>query len=165
MAEQRAALDPQSFTITRMSEHDLLEVVEIEEQSGLSRWGWAAYHAELQGTNRELMLIARPAMASIVEPGPIAGFIIARETAGELHINNVAVRTEFRRRGIGAALLERILHEARRRKANAAFLEVRSANFAAQALYEKNGFRAIARRADYYSEPCEDAVVMSLVLG
>jgi ribosomal-protein-alanine N-acetyltransferase len=93
------------------------------------------------------------------------GYIVARETAGELHINNVAVRLEYRRRGIGAALLGRILQEARRRKANAAFLEVRSANLAAQALYEKSGFRAIARRADYYSEPREDAVVMSLILG
>jgi ribosomal-protein-alanine N-acetyltransferase len=165
MAEQRPALDPQGITITRMSEHDLLEIVQIEEQSGLSRWGWAAYYAELQGANRELMLIARPTGASIVEPGPIAGYIVARETAGELHINNVAVRPQYRRRGIGAALLGRILHEARRRKANAAFLEVRSANLAAQALYEKNGFRAIARRANYYSEPPEDAVVMSLVLG
>jgi [ribosomal protein S18]-alanine N-acetyltransferase len=44
-------------------------------------------------------------------------------------------------------------------------LEVRSANLPAQALYQKHGFRAIARRADYYSEPREDAVVMSLVLG
>lgn len=165
MAEQRAALEPEGITIARMSEHDLLEVVEIEEQSGLSRWGWAAYYAELQGANRDLMLIARPTNPLIVEPGPITGYIVARETAGELHINNVAVRAEFRRRGIGAALLGRILHEARRRKAKAAFLEVRSANLAAQALYEKSGFRAIARRADYYSEPREDAVVMTLVLG
>ena len=148
-----------------MSEHDLLEVVEIEEQSGLSRWGWAAYYAELQGANRDLMLIAKPASASFIEAGPIVGYIVARETAGELHINNVAVRAQYRRRGIGAALLNRILEEARRRKANAAFLEVRSANLPAQALYEKSGFKAIARRADYYSEPREDAVVMSLVLG
>ena len=165
MAEQRAALDPEGITITRMSEHDLLEIVEIEEQSGLSRWGWAAYYAELQGANRDLMLIAKASRPAIVDVTPIAGYIVARETAGELHINNVAVRPQYRRRGIGAALLNRILHEARRRKANAAFLEVRSANFAAQALYEKSGFKAIARRADYYSEPREDAVVMSLVLG
>jgi [ribosomal protein S18]-alanine N-acetyltransferase len=163
MAEQRAAPHSDDMTIARMSEHDLLEVVEIEEQSGLSRWGWAAYYAELQGLNRDLMLVARP--ASIIECSPIAGYIVARETAGELHINNVAVRTEYRRRGIGAALLERVLEEARKRNANAAFLEVRSANHAAQALYEKSGFRAIARRADYYSEPRDDAVVMSLVLG
>jgi ribosomal-protein-alanine N-acetyltransferase len=148
-----------------MSEHDLLDVVEIEEQSGLSRWGWAAYYAELQGGNRDLMLVAKPSSALIVETAPVAGYIVARETAGELHINNVAVRSEYRRRGIGAALLNRVLHEAVRRQAKAAFLEVRSANHAAQALYEKCGFKAIARRANYYSEPKEDAVVMTLALG
>lgn len=165
MAEQRAALDPEGITILRMSEHDLLEVVEIEEQSGLSRWGWAAYYAELLGANRDLMLIAKPLHSAIIESAPVAGYIVARETAGELHINNVAVRSEYRRRGIGAALLGRILQEAGRRNAKAAFLEVRSTNLAAQALYEKCGFRAIARRTDYYSEPREDAVVMSLTLG
>lgn len=164
MAEQRAAPAPEGIIITRMSEHDLLEVVEIEEQSGLSRWGWAAYYAELQGANRELMLVARPAEATIAS-APITGYVVARETAGELHINNFAVRSAYRRRGIGAALLSHVLQEARRRKANAAFLEVRSANLAAQALYEKSGFRAIARRANYYSDPCEDAVVMTLNLG
>src|SRR5829696_2251160 len=163
MAEQRTAPSPRGITIIRMTEHDLLEVVEIEEQSGLSRWGWAAYYAELQGANHDLMLIAKP--SPVNAPARIAGYIVARETAGELHINNVAVRAEYRRRGIGAALLKRVLDEARRRKANAAFLEVRSANHAAQTLYEKCGFQAIARRADYYSEPREDAVVMSLVLG
>ena len=165
MAEHRAAQSSDDVAIERMSEHDLLEVVQIEEQSGLSRWGWAAYYAELQGANRDLMLVARTVRSSIIEYTPIAGYIVARETAGELHINNVAVRTEFRRRGIGGALLGRVLEEARRRKANAAFLEVRSANHAARELYEKSGFRAIARRANYYSDPQEDAVVMSLVLG
>jgi ribosomal-protein-alanine N-acetyltransferase len=165
MAKQRAAPNPDEIIITHMLEHDLLEIVEIEEQSGLSRWGWAAYYAELQGGNRDLMLVARVAHSSIIDASPIVGYIIARETAGELHINNVAVRSEYRRRGIGATLLNRVLEEARSRKAKAAFLEVRSANRAAQTLYEKSGFKAIARRANYYSEPQEDAVVMSLLLG
>ena len=100
MAEQRKAPTLQDIAIVRMTEHDLLEVVEIEEQSGLSRWGWAAYYAELQGGNRDLMLIAKSSSAS----APLAGYIVARETAGELHINNVAVRAEYRRRGIGAEI-------------------------------------------------------------
>ena len=151
--------------ITRMTEHDLLEVVEIEEMSGLSRWGWAAYYAELQGTNRDLMLIARIARAPIIEHQRIAGYIVARESAGELHINNVAVRDQYRRRGVGSALLGRIMDTAKRLKVKVAFLEVRSGNRAAQALYEKIGFQAIARRPDYYSDPREDAVVMGLTLG
>ena len=164
MAEQRAAPAHHDISIERMTEHDLLEVVEIEEQSGLSRWGWAAYYAELQGANRDLMLVARLSQ-SAKEAAPIAGYIVSRETAGELHINNFAVRPVFRRGGIGAILLNQVLNEARQRGATAAFLEVRSTNHIAQALYEKCGFRAIARRANYYSEPTEDAVVMSLELG
>ena len=156
---------PAQIIITRMTEHDLLEVVEIEEASGLSRWGWAAYYAELHGTNRDLMLIARMASSPIIEHQRIAGYIVARESAGELHINNVAVREQYRRRGIGSLLLGQIMETARRLKVHVAFLEVRSGNETAQALYEKTGFKAIARRPDYYSDPREDAVVMSLTLG
>lgn len=163
VTEQRALADPVGITIAQMSEHDLLDVVEIEERSHLSRWGWAAYYAELQGPNRDLMLIARPTRLSTVQYSPVVGYIVARDTAGELHINNVAVRAEYRRRGIGASLLNRILDKALHRKAKAAFLEVRSSNEAAQVLYEKCGFKAIARRANYYSDPLEDAIVMTLI--
>src|SRR5947208_6677015 len=101
MSTTHRAIDhiKEEFLISRMTEHDLLEVVEIEEQSGLSRWGWAAYYAELQGGNRELMLVAKPIAYRGREQYRIAGYIAARETAGELHINNVAVRAQYRRRG------------------------------------------------------------------
>src|SRR4051794_15698389 len=103
--ERKTVPDAEEFSIVRMTEHDLLEVVEIEEQSGLSRWGWAAYYAELQGGNRDLMLVAKPAHVRGLDQHQIAGYIVARETAGELHINNVAVRDPYRRRGYGLALL------------------------------------------------------------
>jgi len=164
LAKQNLSSKPSEITISRMSEHDLLEVVEIEEQSGLSRWGWAAYYAELQAGNKNLLLVAAPEKSPIIEHRRIAGYIVARETAGELHINNVAVRAQYRRRGIGIALLGQVIDEARRLGVKTAFLEVRSGNFAAQALYDRCGFKAIARRANYYSDPREDAVVMSLIL-
>ncbi|HEY5401989.1 MAG TPA: ribosomal protein S18-alanine N-acetyltransferase [Pyrinomonadaceae bacterium] len=164
IVEENVTAKTGEILIGRMSEHDLLEVVEIEEQSGLSRWGWAAYYSELQSGNRNLMLIAVPTKSPLIEHRRIAGYIVARETAGELHINNVAVREAYRRRGIGIGLLGRIVSEARRLNVTTAFLEVRSGNIAAQALYERCGFKAIARRANYYSDPREDAVVMSLIL-
>jgi len=147
-----------------MSEHDLLEVVNIEENSGLSRWGWAAYYAELQGANRNLMLVARPKGVGTGDANLVIGYIAARVTADELHINNVAVREIYRGKGVGFSLLSSIVEEGKRVGATTAFLEVRSGNSAAQALYEKVGFTAIATRADYYSEPREDAVVMKLDL-
>ena len=163
-AEQTPARNESDIAIVRMTEHDLLEVVEIEEQSGLSRWGWAAYYAELQGGNRELMLVAKPVRPGGLAQPQIAGYIVARETAGELHINNVAVREQYRRRGYGALLLGHVLDQARRKQAIAAFLEVRNGNSAAQALYERCGFKPIAKRPNYYTDPPEDAVVMSLDL-
>lgn len=163
-AEHKAPAEETDIAIVRMTEHDLLEVVEIEEQSGLSRWGWAAYYAELQGGNRELMLVARPLGVRSLDQYQIAGYIVARETAGELHVNNIAVRDQYRRRGYGSLLLGSVLDEARRKHATTAFLEVRSGNSAAQSLYQKRGFKPIARRANYYSDPPEDAVVMSLDL-
>ena len=146
-----------------MTEHDLLEVVEIEEQSGLSRWGWSAYYAELHGPNREFMLVARPRRKQNLSFN-IVGYIVARFVAGEIHINNVAVREEFRRQGLGSILLNQIVQTPRIDGGIVAFLEVRAGNLAAQALYERCGFRQVARRPNYYSAPVEDALVMSLTL-
>ena len=149
------------FLITRMSEHDLLEVVEIEETSGLSRWGWAAYYAELQGQHKNLMLVARVDNNNLKgDTRQLAGYIVARMGGEELHINNVAVREPYRGRGIGRALLDTILGEARRSGAERAFLELRAGNVSALALYEKCGFQVTSRRPRYYSEPVEDALVM-----
>ncbi len=154
-----------TVTISKMTEHDLLEVVEIEEHSNLSRWGWAAYYAELQGNNRKLMLVARVARPlEQLKTDNIAGYIVARLAARELHINNVAVRPAYRRKGIGGDLLSCVLQEGRNLKATAAFLEVRAGNSRAQALYEKCGLLAVGRRPNYYSGPVEDAVIMSLAL-
>lgn len=158
--------DPsEAVYISVMTEHDLLEVVEIEDHSGLSRWGWAAYYAELQGSNRGLMLVARVARPlEQIKTDHIAGYIVARLAANDLHINNVAVRVEYQQRGIGSALLTRILEQGRRLTATAAFLEVRAGNSLAQALYEKCGFQGVSRRRNYYSAPIEDALIMSAQL-
>lgn len=163
---QRVLEKPGSgVSINRMTEHDLLEVVEIEEQSGLSRWGWAAYYAELQGNNRDLMLVARAGESKAPRVShKLAGYLVARTGANELHINNFAVRERYRRQGIGLSLLARILEEGKRRGVDAAFLELRAGNKAALSLYEKCGFRVTARRKRYYSEPTEDALVMTIQL-
>ncbi|MDX6528337.1 MAG: [ribosomal protein S18]-alanine N-acetyltransferase [Blastocatellia bacterium] len=149
-----------------MTEHDLLEVVEIEDLSGISAWGWDAYHKELQSPEDVIMLVARPATTG---PGQgqkdvIAGFIVSRVIAGELHINNVAVRPEFQRQGIAAKLLSTLLAQGRKQGAHLAFLEVRSSNDAAQGLYRRSGFEVTGRRRRYYNDPLEDALLMSLKL-
>jgi ribosomal-protein-alanine N-acetyltransferase len=160
------------ISIARMTEHDLLEVVEIEELSGISIWGWDAYHKELQSPEDVIMLVARrvgpagPAGIGQTQPpaSAIAGFIVSRLMAGELHINNVAVRPEFRRQGIAAQLLTAVLTAGRIQGARLAFLEVRTGNAAAQGLYQSCGFQVAGRRKRYYNQPVEDALLMSLLM-
>ena len=151
-------------TIDRMTEHDLLEVVEIEESSGLSHWGWDAYHKELQSQIDSLMLVARGADGVRLAGGPIAGFIVARHVADEIHINNVAIRPAFRRHGIAARLLEDVLRWGREKGAHMAILEVRAGNSVAQRLYRAGGFEIVGRRRRYYKEPLEDALLMAVSL-
>src|SRR5258706_6737485 len=71
-----------SLSINRMTEHDLLEVVEIEELSGISVWGWDAYHKELQSPQEVIMLVARPDQSIENQASFISGFIVSRMVAG-----------------------------------------------------------------------------------
>lgn len=149
------------ISIERMTEHDLLEVVEIEEAAGLSPWGWDAYHKELQSPEDVVMLVARTRRA---DDEVIAGFIVSRLVGEDLHINNVAVRSEFQKRGIGRRLLERALEWGRLKGSASAFLEVRAGNSAAQGLYRRCGFQVTGHRRRYYNAPVEDALLMSVSL-
>ena len=94
MPEAATADTSSSITLERMTEHDLLEVVEIEELSNLSPWGWDAYHLELQCGTDSLMLVARVPTSDNATPKSIIGFIVARQMVDEIHVNNVAVRPE-----------------------------------------------------------------------
>jgi ribosomal-protein-alanine N-acetyltransferase len=162
-ATESAATSGQiKVSIERMTEHDLVEVCAIEEESELSAWGWDAYHNELQSRIDTIMLVARPDL--VPREYQVAGFIVARLYADELHVNNVAVRPEFRGQGIGSGLLQTTLDQARKRRAKMAQLEVRAGNAEAQKLYQRCGFTVVGRRKNYYREPTEDALLMNLPL-
>lgn len=160
----REVITSGAIPIARMTEHDLLEVVEIEELSGVSVWGWDAYHKELQSPEDVIMLVALTTSSTESRGQAVAGFIGSRLVAGELHINNVAVRPEFHRRGIAAQLLAAALDLGRSNGARLAFLEVREGNTAAHGLYRRCGFQVTGRRRRYYNQPVEDALLMSVLL-
>ena len=146
-----------------MSEHDLLEVVEIEETTGLSQWGWDAYRQELAKPEAVMLVVRRAAPDD--SGRSVVAYIASRVSADELHINNIGVREESRRKGLGAALLGAALEEGAGRGARLAVLEVRAGNAPAQALYARFGFEAVGRRRDYYRSPVEDALVMTKPLA
>ena len=163
-AEHKAPADEIDIAIVRMTEHDLLEVVEIEEQSGLSRWGWAAYYAS-SGGNRELMLVAKPSRVprSSIEPGSPATSWPAKRPANCTSITSPS-GTSIGVAGMAVCCLDkcstRRVESSPRRLFSRSAAEIRRP----KSLYEKCGFKPIAKRANYYSDPMEDAVVMSLDL-
>ena len=159
-ARLKLELEGAGCVIVPMCEHDLLEVVEIEESTGLSQWGWDAYRAELFKPEA-IMLAARRDKADPLTGKRLIGFAAARISADELHINNIGVRTESRRRGVGGALLGACLDMGARRGARVAVLEVRASNAAALGLYERLGFKIVGERRKYYKGPVEDALIMT----
>jgi ribosomal-protein-alanine N-acetyltransferase len=159
-ARLKLELEGVGCVIVHMGEHDLLEVVEIEESTGLSQWGWDAYRAELAKTEA-VMLAARRELPDPLTGRRLVGFAAARMSADELHINNIGVRTDSRRRGVGGALLGACLELGALCGARLAVLEVRASNAAARALYERLGFAVVGERRKYYKGPVEDALVMT----
>jgi [ribosomal protein S18]-alanine N-acetyltransferase len=94
----------------------------------------------------------------IEETGGMQGFLIAQAMPPEWEIENIAIKGEARRRGLGTRLLGEFLNCARAEGAHAVFLEVRESNRAARSLYEKWAFVESGRRVRYYQNPPEDAI-------
>lgn len=78
----------------------------------------------------------------------------------ELHVHTVAVRPEWRRRGIGRALMRAVFRDAAAEGAERATLEVRRSNDPARRLYEGLGFEVRGTRPAYYTRPVEDALLL-----
>lgn len=90
--------------------------------------------------------------------GEICAFALGKLAADEAELYRICVHTDMRRRGIAAELLGRFLGSMKSRGAAVCFLEVRSRNSPAIALYKSHGFEQIAVRKNYYND--DDAVIM-----
>jgi ribosomal-protein-alanine N-acetyltransferase len=135
---------------------DLDEVMAIERTSFKHPWSSHFFLEELR------VACARAILAQV--SGKIVGYALFWLLPDEVDIHNIAVDTNFRRQGIGQALLKQVALEARSRNASRVTLEVRVSNIPAQKLYESVGFISTGLRKGYYSDDGEDAVLMALEL-
>lgn len=94
--------------------------------------------------------------------GNPAGYMSMQIALDEGDIMRVAVLPDFRRMGIGRALLEECLSS---NELCTVFLDVREGNIPAIRLYESFGFKSIGIRKNYYSDPTENAVMMRRGIG
>lgn len=94
----------------------------------------------------------------------VVGYIVVRRAADEVEILNIVVARRQRRQGVGGLLLERALAAAHGAGARRAFLEVRESNRPAIGMYQRHYFMLAGRRAMYYRNPDEDALLFSRIL-
>ena len=79
-------------------------------------------------------------------------------------LENIVVAGEWRRRGTGSRLLQKLISTVREGRLRQLQLEVRESNYVAQLLYHKLGFEENGHRKNYYANPTEDAVLYVLSL-
>ena len=101
-------------------------------------------------------------MIACDEESNIIGYIGIWTLLDECQINKIAVMPEKRKIGIGKTILNHVIELTRDMGVKSWYLEVRESNTAAQALYRSAGFSSVGTRKNYYINPVEDAVLMSL---
>lgn len=142
------------FALRAAGEKDLPRLLEIQAQWATTpRWTAEHFRREI-GSERSLGLVAE-------EGGQVVGFGFLWLLPGEAQVADLAVHASAVRRGIGRALLRRLLAAAGERRCAEVTLEVGADNVPAQRLYACEGFRVVGRRAKIYNGT-EDALLMSL---
>jgi ribosomal-protein-alanine N-acetyltransferase len=142
--------------VETLEESDIDDVLSIEQASFTNPWTRQMFLWELQNVGVSYAFVLR------TPEWHVAAFCTIWVVLDEIHINNVAVRPECRRQGVGRALLGFVFRLGAGLGARRATLEVRRSNVAALKLYEKLGFYVAGARTNYYTNPVEDALVLWL---
>jgi [ribosomal protein S18]-alanine N-acetyltransferase len=179
-----------TYSIRPLGREDLDQVNEIDHEAFPTQWPPPNYRQELQNRMAHYIVAAddsRAGEAAVMTPGGgrrglarwwpwrkpllqpglstprpyIAGFSGIWMMVDEAHITNIAVRKEYRGKGVGGLLLISTFDLAEDFKASFLTLEVRASNVVAQNLYERYGFVRVGLRRGYYLDNKEDALIMS----
>lgn len=139
------------FHIQPLRKEDLAAVLEIEQQCNPLPWSEEQFLQELLNPVASVDLIWAG--------GHLAGYVCSWLIAGELQILNIAISPRFRRQGVAGQLLTYLFASCQKKGLERAWLEVRTGNSAAIALYRQQGFVAGVVRTGYYRDG-EDALLM-----
>ncbi len=156
----------ENIGICEMDERDLGHVLQIQNESNLSRWKSADYANEI-GNRDSIKKVAK------LNDGQVVGFAVVRLLSGsaetELYdsseIYNIAISKTFQGKGIGQKLFDWILDELKIKHVTEVWLEVRESNKKAIEFYKRNGFIESFMRKNYYNKPKENAYILKLLLN
>lgn len=144
------------MTVRRATIEDAKEIFAIEMECFSVPWSLDSIETELLNEDKKLYYVVEDANG-------IVGYAGAWLVYDEGQITNIAIRPSARRQGFGAKLTCALIEECFKRGMHEIFLEVRISNLSALSLYRQLGFTVKGMRKNYYSEPKEDAYIMSLI--
>lgn len=150
-------MELERLKIGEYEEGDIDEIIRIERDSYLTPWSENLFRCEMTSPISRL-LVGR---TTEDKTGGVVGYVVYWRVDDEIHLHNIAVRRDMRRKGIASRLLEKAISGARMEGGRWITLEVRRSNEPAQRMYEKFGFAVQGVRPGYYTDTKEDALIMS----
>jgi ribosomal-protein-alanine N-acetyltransferase len=145
-----------ALTIGEYEEGDIADIIAIEKDSFPTPWSENIFRNEMTSPISR-MLVGRAVKR---HGGGVWGYIVYWRVDNEVHLHNIAVRRDMRRKKIAFRLLAEAIRRSRLEGARWATLEVRRSNLPAQKMYEKFGFVVKGIRPGYYIDTGEDALIM-----
>ena len=148
------------WSIQKATLGNLDELVNLEQACFSMPWSKKSFEAELAGNqfSHVLMILDSGQGQNIQAIAYICMWIIFEE----IRFLNVAVHPDFRRQGLARQLIGHSLDLGKEASCCRGMLEVRATNHSARNLYESFQFQAYATRKSYYTNPTEDAILMTL---
>lgn len=139
--------------IEKMTAEHLEAVYIIETECFSHPWSKQSLENELNNET-SLFLVAK-------ENDEVIGYIGMSTVIDEGYIFNVAVSKSRRKKGVATALINELVTYGKKNNFCFITLEVRESNLPARSLYSKFGFIKVGERRDYYSNPKENAILMT----
>lgn len=136
-------------------ESPIARLVEINKEVFTHPWTKKMFLDELSQPERSYLLAVFGPSRMVV------GYCSVWRVVDTLQVNSIAVTEAYQGRGIGRALLDKVLTLGQQLRAVTVSLEVRSSNEAARRLYRRFHFKEKGKRGGYYSQPTEDAVILT----
>ena len=157
MSTNRAEKEQVRVHIRWMIRRDMPEVLQTEQESFEYSW-----------TEEDFLrcLRQRNCIGMVAEQGErVVGFMIYELHKAKLHILNFAVHPQYRRVGVGAQMVAKLISKLSSHRRTRITLEVRETNLPAQLFFRSQGFKAVRVLRGFYEDSGEDAFLMQYRLA
>ena len=140
--------------IREMKKEDIPAIMILEKELFSTTWEEEMFLEEIDKQYAYIMEIK----------DKIIGYICGWKLLDEFNVTNIAIATDYQRKGFAKALVQFLMSKLLDEKCFKFFLEVRESNDSAKKLYKNMGFSLIGSRMNYYHSPDEDALVFGINL-